>query len=501
MILRRRLRIRVRSILPLLVAIAALSPFGAWAAEGYFDYFYKEPHLNDARLARTFDIVLASAERGEYDRADEQVGDIVAKVDDLPPIAGAAILADAAIIKAAIGDAPTALSLLDQSIALVEHDRGPFDPLLFNMLMVEASIRAEHGEFAPAKEILRRAQHIVHRDDGVYTRRQLPIIDRLTRIDLQQGDPISADREQRFNLKISEQVYGDDSEELVPVLEKLGGYFSGRGADIPARALTRNCCGSYDAQVLRDKFPDQDSEFLMRYRHALFSESYDLYERSIKILEDKYGEKDPRLVEPLRAYAWARLIDQRPNKGAEVLMERAYNIVSENPATDISDRIKALVALGDLYNISFDRRARERYREAWQMLMDHPELTQLRHDIFGVPTRLFPPQQVLTLSRRPIATEDDDEIYADVVFTIDEDGGASDVEILENNLRNEDASALRRFMQRSVRFRPRIVDGKLVDTEGMFLHQTYKVLQPRPSEATTEVAAEDPDANPPESSK
>jgi len=488
-------------MLPLLVAVAVLSPCGARAAEGYFDYFYKEPGLDDARMARKFDIVLASAGKGEYTRADEQIGDIVAKVDDLAPDAGAAILADAAIIKAALGDPLTALSLLDRSTELAEHTRGPFDPFLFNMLMVKASIHAEHGEWAPAKELLRRAQHIVHRDDGVYTQRQLPIIDRLTRIDLEQGDPVSADREQRFNLKISEQAYGDDSEELVPVLEKVGDYFSDRGSEIPVRELSRICCGSYDAQILRDRFPDQNTEFLIRYRNSLFHESYDLYERAIKILEDKYGENDPRLVEPLRTLAWARLMDQRPNKSAEALMERAYNIVAENPATDISDRIKALVGLADLYNISYDRKAGERYLEAWQMLMDHPELTQLRHEVFGAPIRLFPLQRALPLSRRPMSTEDDAEIYADVVFTIDEDGSTSDVEILESNLPNDDASALRRFVQRRVKYRPRIVDGQLVKTEGMFLHQTYKILQPPPSETPAEVAAEDPDTDPPNASK
>ncbi len=439
------------------------------ASTRYLDYFFTEigelSHTEQIDFDRALDLI----GEGNIDPALPLINELAA-AEEHEPGTQARLLANQAILQALVGDVPGALSLLDQAVALVESRAGPFDSLLVNLLSVRGLIQRDQKELDLAEQSFRRAQHITHRQDGVYSRRQLGIVDLLTDLHLQQGLVLAADREQRFNLKISEQAYGANSDSLVPILERLGGYFAQRGDTIPLGP----------SHIVRPVASEADA-YTEQYRATLFKESIDLFERAIAIIENTYGPTDLRLIEPLHGIAKARLRQRTARKFAEEAMERAVNIVANNPATDTADHARALVSLGDIYNLTSDSRANDTYLAAWRMLNETPELADLQYELFGAPTRLFPEDlSTIVLERQPAAIDADTRLFVDAEFTVIDSGRVANVRILDGNVPNDQKNTLRRHI-RSWRFRPRIVDDEFVTTESLMVHQNYIVIRPQPT--------------------
>jgi hypothetical protein len=336
--------------------------------------------------------------------------------------------------------------------------------------MARGLTQTELETFSSAEESFRRAQHISHRVGGVFTPEQLEIVDQITRLNLRQGKLIAADREQAFNLRISEQAYGEESEKLLPVLQRLGAYFATRGNMMPLSTV-----------------PDY-----RYYREDLFRRSIALYQRAIRIIEHSYGVTDLRLVEPLRGLARARLLQITNRRASEAALERVLSIVESNPETDLPDRIAAMVGLGDIYTITGDTRASEVYLQTWQLMQENEQQKQLSTEIFGSPTRLYPEgSRVLYLDRRPdAAAEEDVELYVDVEYSISGSGRVKNIQLLDKNVPNAQVRNLRSRLS-ATRFRPRIIDGELVATESLMVHQTYQVIGSNPSEKNVSIKQDD----------
>lgn len=392
----------------------------------------------------------------EAERIDESLAlgklmvEIAESDETIDKISFARALSNYAVIQAMMGDRGVAVMQSDRAIELIEAF-DPFHPDLFNILMVRSYTENAEDLFTEAEDSLRRAQHIVHRQDGVYSRRQLPVIKAIAGVKMAQGAHLDADLEQRFNLKVSEKAYGQASEELMPTLNQLGNYFANRGASIAFNA-------------------EQEERM---YRDRLFREATRMFERSISIIEDKYGDTDLRLVEPLKGLARAKFKRGTGLINAERPMERALSIVRGNPATDKADHAKALVDLADLYTLTSDSRAGDLYIEAWQLLSDDQAQEQLQYELFARPKRLHPEVPIQpVLFRHPVGVEKGEELFVDIRFDIREDGRVRNAVIQDGNVANSDRKQMRNFVA-GMRYRPRVVEGELAETEGMDLHQNY----------------------------
>ena len=344
------------------------------------------------------------------------------------------------------------IEALDNSMMYLDRSVPQFSPQLINVIMAKASSLISLGKFEEAKQELRRAQHITHRDDGVYSATQLPIIEKLFRVSYQGGEYLDADRQQFFALRGSERAYGYDSEDLLPTLIRLGRYFADRGALTP-------------------QFGDNDLRYL---RESLFRRSLELYERAVKIIEVNYGPNDPRLVEPLQGLSRTRLM-QRTNNKSEEALERALYVIESNPTTDLPDRIDAIIRLGDLYTLTSDSRAGDLYLRAWNLMHENADYNWLKVQAFGTPTRLYPrAQSIVYLDRRPNSADGDSELFIDAEYTVKVDGRVGDVKLLGKNVPNDQVRRLRSQLAAS-RFRPRIVQGELVETKNLIIHQRFRV--------------------------
>ena len=327
----------VRGTLALLL-LSLLAVHHAVADEDIFDYYFhslvvptssQEDYRQLSQLLgyKTLEPAIVLSERILVDNTVLQ---------ETNPILYGKLLANLGIILNFGQYYENSLEVLDNAIAHLNPTLPQFSPQLMNVIMAKSSTLMNLGKFDEAIQELRRAQHITHRDDGIYSATQLPIVEELFKISYQRGEYLDADKQQSFTLRVNERAYGEDSEEMLPTLIRLGRYFADRGA-------------------LSSQFGDNEMRYL---RESLFRKSLELYERAIKIVEVNYGSNDPRLVKPLQGLSRTRLM-QRANNKSEQALERALYLIESNPATDLPDRIEGIIRLGDLYTMTSDRRAKE----------------------------------------------------------------------------------------------------------------------------------------------
>jgi tetratricopeptide (TPR) repeat protein len=95
-----------------------------------------------------------------------------------------------------------ALDTLNRAEALIVQSLPQFSPELISVLMPKASTLMSLNQTEEAREALREAQHITHRDDGVYSPDQLPMVNQLFEISFQNGDVMAADQQLFFTLRV-----------------------------------------------------------------------------------------------------------------------------------------------------------------------------------------------------------------------------------------------------------------------------------------------------------
>ncbi len=425
------------------------------AEDDTLNYVYTPSLDADAQVA--LNRLIMHARNDEFDVAIRVSQDLLDSSETLQtsdPALYGQILINHGILHSAYGDYELGLSIIDRGMDYLAGQSNPFDRKLINAVMAKALTEMALGQLEQAEDSFRRAQHITHRQDGVYSDEQMTILNYITATSLRRGDPRNADRQQLLSLSVAEKTHGPMSVELLPLLNRLGSYFASRGATLPIMF-------SSELRVERDQ---------------LFKHSLGMYERAINIIESAYGENDLRLVPSLRGLASARMMQLTKRRMAEQALARAHAIVNANPASDLSDKAQALVDLGDLYIITSDPRASSTYLEAWTQLQENERAQQLADSLFGAPIRLAPRKiETIFLDRLPDAATPGDELYVELEYDVSDQGRVFDIRVLENNVPNEQVRLVRQRVK-NVRYRPRIEAGTLVTTEDLVLRQQFQVV-------------------------
>lgn len=424
-------------------------------------YLFKDIVLHNEEFSVKHKQILNLIDENNFLQANNLALELSAQILEnttIDKMSYAMVLTNSAVSHALIGN--LTLSMLDLDAALdLGAASGRFNLKLTNILMAKAHVSQMNGDFSQAENALRRSQHIFHRHDGVYAGGQLPVIEALTEMHLQNGKSLAADKEQLFRLKVSEEVFGSNSEEITPTLTSLGLYFANSAYAIPNTREVENTI----------------------YRDKLFKQAIELFERSLAIIENKYDANDLRLVEPLRGLSKTRFMQGSSFTEARQSMERASNIISNNPNTDISDHAQSLVALGDTYLVTQDARSLEVYAQAWNLLGEAPENESLRTKIFGQPTLLYPDVLIRPLlTRQPSNTRPEDDLYVNLEYDVRYDGKVKNINVIDGNVPNNQKKLLRDYVS-NMRYRPRLVDGEPTTTEGIKLYQEFKVAAPKPT--------------------
>ena len=348
------------------------------------------------------------------------------------------ILSNAAVADAALGRYQRASEAFERALRLIEVEYRVFSPNLMNVLLASGITAIHLGKLAEAEDRFRWAQHIQHRQAGVFTIEQTESLDWLTRLHLTQNQFANADMAQRIGLRIAEHNYEYGSDSLSDAKLKAAGYFAERGSKLP--------------------FGVEDNYLLSR--ENMFRESVVLYKAAIASIESSYGEDDPRLIEPLRNFARTRTTQRTSARTAIPILKRVLSIVAKQTEIDPIDYLRAWVELGDIYIITGDKRAHSAYASAWERLEKLPDKVEELTHLFAKPKLLYPANLgPIYLENRPkTVNSDEDEFYADIRYLINENGRVSKIEIEDKNVPNSYIRILKNVLYNS-RYRPSLIDG------------------------------------------
>ncbi len=103
----------------------------------------------------------------------------------------------------------------------------------------QAYLKLEQRDLVAAEALFYQAQHELHRNEGVWTLSQLPIVDRLTEISLRSHEQKTAAQQQVNRDSISLHNFAEDSPQVAKALVNLGNYHDMMARYGQARRLYR----------------------------------------------------------------------------------------------------------------------------------------------------------------------------------------------------------------------------------------------------------------------
>ena len=195
---------------------------------------------------------------------------------------------------------------------LIEHislKSGDFSSDLFDPLLSLGRAYAASGNVEQAHDTFDRAQHIAHRNEGVYSPKQFEILEIKTRLALQSGEPLEADRLQRFLFFINRHNF--DDLEVLPAYLNIGKWYMETGQYHRSR------------KVLKE---------------------------AVALIHESAGVYDLRLLEPLQLIAKSRRL--QGSCCTEKLLLEVLDIIENNDNVPLDMQATAYAGLADAYTVS-----------------------------------------------------------------------------------------------------------------------------------------------------
>lgn len=396
-----------------------------------------------------------------------------------------------AIVQYALEEFTAAERSYRRSIGILEDRLGLYDQALTKPLTQLGRIYFDTLRYPAAMDAFRRTQHLMHRNDGVYTVKQLEVIDWMTKVDLALSKLDDADIQSRFYYRINQKHYGASSLEVVPAMAKMGHWFRDTG----------------------------------QYHDALR-----IYREMINVIQNNESGDDREVIKPLSAIAIVLFL-----KGVccpEEYQQQVLDILRKDPATDFLEELGAVVILADInLLLNNERRAKELYAEAWSMVAQESQISILGESLFARPVQLgvgkitqmvaayrststsgdwryrhpywesssgFEMRSAFTLNFSnygdatlignplplcdPMIFDLDSKIrignlpefYMDLEFTVNDGGETSNAAIVASNSPRRLERYVLNVLART-RYRPRMVAGITVRTEKVGIRQTFAV--------------------------
>jgi|TARA_Y100000310_G_scaffold321956_1_gene380341 hypothetical protein len=371
--------------------------------------------------------------------------------------------------------------LYEAAVAETTALRGESSMELLEPLLGISRTLIAQGEFEAATKALRNAQLLAHRNEGVYSLRQLEVIDHLTDIALKSDDVLTADHEQKFSFFISEHFYGETSLDLLPAYYKLVEWYLQTGRHYWVRRELR---------------------------------------RAESLIREQAGDHDPILIEFLLLSARSKRLSGICC--SEKILEEALDIIAANPQLPNDVKSTVYFALGDAYTVSgktheaadhyaltnMQRNERPTSEPTMIAMLDYlptPSLVfmiplsenglnvklsdgpqGLKHlpvdersrDAIGHPIQFMHYQLEDAL---PFRFRDLDSLAGIAItleFTVTREGKVRDVELIGSNAPFKLNQVMSRVLARTI-YRPALAQGIPVDTEQVTLTQTFAVGDPK----------------------
>ena len=314
-------------------------------------------------------------------------------------------------------------------------------------------------------EELERAVHGLRRNGGLYDPRQLALLNQLVELRSLQGDIDEAVADLAYMESISERTHGRLSLQHATMLAGIANRHCSLGEFESGRQRFRRSI---------ERLRNEDDKYLIGALVGLARCSF----------HELAAEGVATTPESLDAYRGPVLRRNRMSIGSPAFRYRVHKILrpegdeamryaarlAESAAMLPEHRVQVLLQVGDWFQAKDHTRAARRYYASAQRWSQR---TIVADDPLGAPVRVLYPVPALALRSAPSREAVAPERYVEVEFTVRADGHVERERVLTREAGKSAADETLQALQ-AARYRPRIVDGKPVDTEGVRHRQTFK---------------------------
>jgi len=387
---------------------------------------------------------------------------------------------------------------LEARLETISVRDGPCAEGLFEPLIELARLHISELDYEIATDTLHRAQNIVHRNEGVYSPKQLEVIELLTRIALAGSDYKQANRQQKFTFFVTQHHLKGDDPEILFAYSEMAQWYMNTGQTRRARRLLK------EAIELADQLEQNPLPLAILMSRARRLEGLCCSTKALVSVVNRVETSDPDTLAETYLELADTLIMARKGKQAAEYFAKAFDVSPMSTSVDPRPLTARKVIESSrrmhtqAYRLERDIFYRNRLQpmtrteqledeaiEPQWFIMDGDRTHRglVSPDITETPNRdnrtqimvghpiMFSEEQLLNLhSLRMRNRERDLKII--VSFTVLESGDLEDIEIVDSTAPNK----LNRLLVRALRkvyYRPALLDGVPIATENVRLIQTF----------------------------
>ena len=362
------------------------------------------------------------------------------------------------------------LSAYLQQIDAQQTLNGNYDPGVSESLGGMARLLEAKGDYDNALIAYQRAMHIQRVNNGIYSLSQEPMLRGMINAYQARDDIDGASRHYEQLHWLYLKTYGDQDPRLLPLVSEISNWHLHAYNRDPSRKSLYHLVRSHKLvasaiELVSHQFGGGTLTVLPLLRNLVVTNFYLAdHQRRYPVGSQEgfsFRASSGAMAEPLSQDEILVVNSYHNGRRAH---EGIINTLMSNPDASGADKSQAVAELGDWY-LLFGRTAsaQNAYREAWQIAQASPDTRDRLNTLFGAP-RLISLQPV-TLSRDSASNpEGDGELLAQL--RISSRGEVKGVHFVDLNPDEypELVQRARRELKK-LRFRPLILDGKMVASE------------------------------------
>ena len=376
---------------------------------------------------------------GTYDEADnaaKRIVEMTIRIYGPSSRETASALNNLGVVQHSTGQYDAAIQNFTSAVEIIELVEDRLNGSLVNPLKGLGASQLASGRPDQARKTFYRAAHITHVNEGPHNLDQVEILESIAETYIRMGDTKEArnalDRIHILNVKhFEENPIG-----LLPSLMNRAAW---------------------------------------QHRAGYYSDERATYRRAIRIIESSAGKKDKSLVEPLRRlgesfYYLDISLDQntRVMSTGEIYFKRAARIAEKSDDIDWRENVTARLSLADYYIFTETMtRAKNIYSSVWQDLSVDEERLALRSELFSDPVPIKTDPLPMYAGGASNEGASPDNIAAGRIVVQYSVSARGRVRNLQSEALPAEFSDMQRAVHREIRsraYRPRVVDGKPVES-------------------------------------
>lgn len=379
------------------------------------------------------------------------------------------------------GSYTASVNRAEQEISFLESRYGQYDLRLATALGHLGALYHDAGQYDLSMDMFRRAQHVTHRCDGVYSLHQRGFIHWITKINIATRRFRDADVQQRFLYHIQEKTYGTENPRLLPAMNQFGRWLKLSGNLNEALTTYRKASelSHYTGVHQLDKLTALRGLSSVLFLKGVCCPDEPLTELlSLVRRTSKYDRVDE--IDAMIHLADMKLMRESKNQANAIyenIWEKQFPELFETPVllgiTGIGEAARAFRKLdkppveGELIYRSASTtgsspsKGRKVFKQAEKLI--------------GEPISLCYSQALNITkagSRQKLA-----DYYIDLDFSVSGGGKVSHISVLASNTPAKLQRYVKIMLSKS-RFRPRLINGQVVDTQHVVIHQTFTGRKP-----------------------